>query len=90
MLSFTDLGDDTSLGAATLKTLQGAVDGLAVLHMDLRHLYFPPSEVSGYFQDTLRAIFYGVNEVIIRAFEGVVKEFFVKSENFEKTRPDFY
>ena len=47
MLSLADLGDDASLGAATLETLQSAVDGLAVLNMDLRHLYFPPSEVSG-------------------------------------------
>ena len=47
MLSLTDFGDDASLCTATLKTLQCAVDGLAVLNMDLRHLYFPPSEVSG-------------------------------------------
>ena len=47
MLSFTNLSDDAGLGAATLKTLQCAINGLAVLHVDLRHLYFPPSEVSG-------------------------------------------
>ena len=47
MLSFTNLCDDASLGTATLKTLQCAINGLAVLHVDLRHLYFPPSEVSG-------------------------------------------
>ena len=47
MLSLTNFGDDASLGAAALETLQSAVDGLAVLHMNFRHLYFPPSEVSG-------------------------------------------
>ena len=47
MLSLTDFSDDASLCTATLKTLQCAVDGLAVLNMDLRHLYFPPSEISG-------------------------------------------
>ena len=52
VLSLTDLGDDAGLGAAALETLQSAVDGLAILHVDLRHLYFPPSEVSGSIQDT--------------------------------------
>ena len=75
MLSLADLGNDASLGAAALKTLQCAVDGLAVLHMNFRHLYFPPSEVSGSIQDTLRAIIYGVNKAIIRTFGGVVKDF---------------
>ena len=56
VLSFPDLGQDAGLGAAALETLQRAVDGFIFLHMDLRHLYFPPSEVSGYLQDTLRAI----------------------------------
>ena len=56
MLSLANLGDHASLGAAALKPLERAVDGLAVLDMDLRHLYFPPSEVSGSIQDTLRAI----------------------------------
>ena len=78
MLSLTDLGDDARLGAGTLKTLQCAVDGLAVLHMNFRHLYFPPSEVSGSIQDTLRAIIYGVNKAIIRTFGGIVKDFSAK------------
>ena len=47
VLSLPHFRNDAGLGAAALKTLQCAVDGLAVLHMDLRHLYFPPSEVSG-------------------------------------------
>jgi hypothetical protein len=78
MLSLTDLSNHTGLGTAALETLQCAVDGLAVLYMDLRHLYFPPSEVSGYLQDTLRAIteFYGVNNDIIRMFSIIVKGFF--------------
>ena len=76
MLSLTDLGDDARLGAGTLEPLQCAVDGLAVLHMNFRHLYFPPSEVSGSIQDTLRAIIYGVNNDIIRKFHFVVKGFF--------------
>ena len=62
MLSLANLGNNASLGAATLETLQSAIDGLAVLNMDLRHLYFPPSEVSGYIQDTLRAIKHGFNK----------------------------
>ena len=41
MLPFPDLGQDASLGAAALETLQRAVDGFIFLHMDLRHLYFP-------------------------------------------------
>ena len=75
MLSLADLGNDASLGAAALKTLQSAVDGFVFSYMDLRHLYFPPSEVSGSIQDTLRAIIYGVNKAIIRTFWGVVKDF---------------
>jgi hypothetical protein len=47
MLSLTNLSQNTSLSAATLETLQSAVDGFVFLNMDLRHLYFPPSEVSG-------------------------------------------
>ena len=47
MLTLADLCDDAGLGAAALETLQSAVDGLALFDMDLRHLYFPPSEVSG-------------------------------------------
>jgi hypothetical protein len=62
MLSLANLGNNAGLGAATLETLQSAIDGLAVLNMDLRHLYFPPSEVSGYIQDTLRAIKHGFNK----------------------------
>ena len=47
MLSLTNLSQNASLSAATLETLQSAVDGFVFLNMDLRHLYFPPSEVSG-------------------------------------------
>ena len=75
MLSLANLGDHASLGAAALKPLERAVDGLAVLDMDLRHLYFPPSEVSGLIQDTLRAILYGFNISIIQIFPEVVKGF---------------
>ena len=82
MLSLTDFGDDASLCTATLKTLQCAVDGLAVLHMNFRHLYFPPSAVSGSIQDTLRAIKYGVNNDIIRMFPEVVKVFLLKFKFF--------
>ena len=78
MLSLANLGDHASLGAAALKPLERAVDGLAVLDMDLRHLYFPPSEVSGSFQDTLRAINYGFNICIISAMRKIVKSFFQK------------
>ena len=78
MLSLADLGDHARLGTAALKPLQCAVYGLAVLHMDLRHLYFPPSEVSGSIQDTLRAIMYGFNISIIQTFRKVVKAFFCK------------
>jgi len=55
VLSLADLGDDTGLGAATLKALQSAVQRLVLSDVNFRHLYFPPSDVSGYIQDTLRA-----------------------------------
>ena len=51
MLSLANLGNHAGLGAATLKTLQCAVDGFAFLDMNLRHLYFPPSETSGFILD---------------------------------------
>ena len=59
MLSLTDLGNHASLGAAALKTLQRAVDGLAVSFTWISDIYISPSEVSGSIQDTLRAIIYG-------------------------------
>ena len=51
MLSLANLGDNACLSAATLKTLQCAIDGFAFLDMNLRHLYFPPSETSGLILD---------------------------------------
>ena len=60
ILFLANIGDDAGLGTATLKPFQSAIDGFAFLDMDLRHLYFPPSEVSGSIQDTsLRAIKHG-------------------------------
>jgi len=79
MLSLANLGDNACLSAATLETLQCAIDGFAFLDMNLRHLYFPPSEVSGLIQDTLRAIIYGFNISIIQTFRAVVKRFSGKS-----------
>mgnify|MGYP004439257863 CR=1 FL=1 len=52
-LSATHLRQNAGLGAASLKTLQSAVQGLAFLDMDFRHLYFPPSDAPGYFQSAL-------------------------------------
>ena len=37
MLTLANLGQDTRLGAASLKTLERVLQGLAVLHMDFRH-----------------------------------------------------
>ena len=51
MLSLANLGDNACLSAATLETLQCAIDGFAFLDMNLRHLYFPPSETSGLILD---------------------------------------
>ena len=59
VLSLTNLCDDASLSTAALETLQCAVDGFVFSHMNFRHLYFPPSAVSGSIQDTLRAIKHG-------------------------------
>ena len=44
MLSLPNLSNHARLGAAALEPLQSTVDGLAVLHMDLRHSIFslPP------------------------------------------------
>ena len=39
------------LSAASLETLQGAIQRFAFLDMNLRHLYFPPSETSGLILD---------------------------------------
>ena len=46
-LSAAHLGQDARLGAASLKTLQSAVQGLAFLNMDFGHLCFPPSDTPG-------------------------------------------
>lgn len=51
MLSLANLGDNACLSAATLETFQCAIDGFAFLDMNLRHLYFPPSETSGLILD---------------------------------------
>ena len=42
MLTLTDLGEDTGLGAAALKTLQGAIQRLVLSNMDFRHLFSLP------------------------------------------------
>ena len=46
-LSLTHLGQNACLGAASLETLQSAVQGLAFLDVNFRHLYFPPSDAPG-------------------------------------------
>ena len=42
MLSATDLGQNTSLSTATLKTLQCAIQRFIFLNMDFRHLFSLP------------------------------------------------
>ena len=53
VLTLAHLGDDTGLGAATLKALQSAVQGLALFYTNFRHLYFPPSDAPGLILGTL-------------------------------------
>ena len=52
-LSATHLRQNAGLGAASLKTLQSAVQGLAFLNMDFGHLCFPPSDTPGSIQGAL-------------------------------------
>ena len=52
-LSSANLRDDTGFGAASLETLEGAIQGFAFLDMNFGHLYFPPSDAPGYFQSAL-------------------------------------
>ena len=52
-LSATHLRQNAGLGAASLKTLQSAVQGLAFLDMDCGHLCFPPSDAPGSIQGAL-------------------------------------
>ena len=73
MLSLPNLSQNAGLRTAALKTLQRTVDGFVFLHMNLRHLYFPPSEASGSIQDALRAILYGFNKLIIQIPPKLVK-----------------
>ena len=51
--SATHLRQNAGLGAASLKTLQSAVQGLAFLDMDFGHLCFPPSDAPGSIQGAL-------------------------------------
>ena len=46
-LSLAHLGQNACLGAASLETLQSAVQGLAFLDVNFRLLYFPPSDAPG-------------------------------------------
>lgn len=52
-LALTHLRQNTGLGAASLETLQSAVQGLAFLDMDFGHLCFPPSDAPGSIQGAL-------------------------------------
>ena len=52
-LALTHLGQDARLGAASLETLQSAVQGLALLDMNFGHLCFPPSDTPGSIQGAL-------------------------------------
>ena len=52
-LSSANFRNDTSLGAASLETLEGAIQRFAFLDMNFGHLYFPPSDAPGYFQGAL-------------------------------------
>jgi hypothetical protein len=75
VLSFANLSKNARLSAAALKTLQGAVDVLALFDMNFRHLYFPPSRMPGKPQH-LRAITYGFNKFIILVYSRLVKRIF--------------
>ena len=72
MLSLANLGDNACLSAATLETLQCAVDGFAFLDMNLRHLYFPPSGAAGR-PLPRKGHSYGFNRFIILDFFLLVK-----------------
>ena len=47
VLTLTNLGQHTRLGAAALKALQSALQRLVFSYTDFRHLYFPPSGAAG-------------------------------------------
>ena len=52
-LSSPHFGQDACLGAASLETLQSAIQRLAFLDVYFGHLFFPPSDAPGYFQGAL-------------------------------------
>ena len=52
-LTLTHLCQDAGLRAASLETLQSAIQGLAFLDVYFGHLFFPPSDAPGYFQGAL-------------------------------------
>ena len=72
MLALTDLGQHARLGAATLETLQGALQRLVFTYTDFRQLYFPPSGAGGY-PHLRKGHFYGFNSGIILSFLLYVK-----------------
>ena len=47
-LTLTNLGQNTGLSAAALKTLQSVLQRLTITDMNFGHLYFPPSEMRGF------------------------------------------
>ena len=66
VLTLTNLGQHTRLGAAALKALQSALQRLVFSYTDFRHLYFPPSGAAGR-PLPRKGHLYGFNSTIICA-----------------------
>ena len=52
-LSLANLRQNAGLSAASLESLQSAVQALAFLDVNFGHLYFPPSDAPGSIQGAL-------------------------------------